>query len=82
MRPLVLRRGLATQILAAEVLYIRGIMLCYADRFRSGLADDHAAAAEAFEAMPLETTRAFNPTEPWLADALPETGADRRHRRR
>jgi DNA-binding CsgD family transcriptional regulator len=62
---------LGDEVLAAEVLYIRGIMLAYLDRFRAGLAAQ-AAAAEALEALPLETTRAFNPTEPWLADALPE----------
>src|SRR5215213_8623910 len=64
---------LATQIddeiLAAEVLFHRGILLCYADHFRSGLAE-MTMGIEALEAMPLEATREFSVTEPWLGDAL------------
>jgi len=59
-------------ILAAEVLYGRGVMLCYTDRFRSGLATI-VAAINALEAMSLEATQFFSPTATWLADALPET---------
>jgi DNA-binding CsgD family transcriptional regulator/tetratricopeptide (TPR) repeat protein len=58
-------------ILAAEVLYGRGVMLCYTDRFRSGLATI-VAAINALEAMSLEATRFFTPAETWLGDALPE----------
>jgi DNA-binding CsgD family transcriptional regulator len=63
---------LGDAILAAEVLYGRGVMLCYADRFRSGL-ETIVAATEMLEAMSLDMTRFFTPTETWLADALPET---------
>jgi DNA-binding CsgD family transcriptional regulator len=68
--------GLAAQIddevLAAEVFFHRGILLCYSDRFRSGLAE-MTIGIEALEAMPLEATREFSVTEPWLADALSVT---------
>lgn len=57
-------------ILAAEAAYHRGVLRCYADRFGEGLAE-MAAGIAALEAMPLEETRAFPLTEPWLADALP-----------
>src|SRR5215217_8210270 len=57
-------------ILAAEVHYHRGILLCYSDHFRDGLAE-MVAGIEALEAMPFATTRASNISEFWLADSLP-----------
>jgi len=56
-------------ILAAEAAYHRGVLRCYADRFGDGLAE-MAAGIAVLESMPLEITRAFPLTEPWLADAL------------
>src|SRR5262249_32957293 len=61
-------------ILAAEVLYHRGILLCYSDHLRTGLAE-MAAGIEALEAMPFEATREYPLTEAWLADALPATAS-------
>jgi DNA-binding CsgD family transcriptional regulator len=60
------------EILAAEVFFHRGILLCYADHFRSGLAE-MTMGIEALEALPLEATREFSVTEPWLGDALSVT---------
>ena len=61
---------LGDAILAAEVLY--GLVDVQADRFRSGL-ETIVSATEMLEAMSLDMTRFFTPTETWLADALPET---------
>jgi DNA-binding CsgD family transcriptional regulator len=66
-----LAEQLGDAILAAEVLYGRGVMLCYSDRFRSGL-ETIVLAIDVLEAMSLDVTRSFTPTETWLADALPE----------
>jgi DNA-binding CsgD family transcriptional regulator len=60
-------------ILAADMLYQRGVLLCYSDRFRAGLAR-MTEAAEALEAMPLAATRYFATTGAWLANA-PETAS-------
>ncbi|MDF3043523.1 MAG: transcriptional regulator, LuxR family [Thermomicrobiales bacterium] len=64
------RRGDA--ILAADVLWQRGGVLCYGDQFRSGLAEMERGI-EALEAMPLEETPSVATVGDWLADALPET---------
>jgi DNA-binding CsgD family transcriptional regulator len=64
------RRGDA--ILAAEVLWQRGGVLCYANQFRSGLAEMERGI-KALEAMPLEETPSVATVGDWLADALPET---------
>lgn len=62
---------LGDRLLAAEILYIRGVALSYLDSFRDGLAA-MSAAADTLEAMPLELTSSVSPTDPWVADALPE----------
>jgi DNA-binding CsgD family transcriptional regulator len=59
-------------VLAAEVRFHRGVLQCYLDHFRTGLAE-MIAGIEALEAMPLAATRAFTFTEGWLADALTTT---------
>jgi DNA-binding CsgD family transcriptional regulator len=64
------RRGDA--ILAAEVLWQRGGVLCYGGQFRSGLAEMERGI-EALEAMPLEEAPSVATVGDWLADALPET---------
>ena len=57
-------------VMAAEVRWLRGLLLCYADRFRSGLAE-MIAGIEALEAMPPEAARVPAAIQAWLADALP-----------
>jgi DNA-binding NarL/FixJ family response regulator len=59
-------------VLAAEVRFHRGVLQCYADHFRCGLAE-MIAGIEALEALPLEEPRAFTFTEGWLVDALATT---------
>lgn len=62
-------------ILTCDVLFSRGVALCYANQFRAGLAA-LLAAAEMLEAMPLATARDYYGTSgAWLADAPPETVA-------
>ncbi|MGH2616167.1 MAG: ATP-binding protein, partial [Thermomicrobiales bacterium] len=61
-------------VLAGEVLVGRGLIRCYVDRFRAGLAEV-ATGIDALEALPLEVTQTYSTAEPWLADALPETSA-------
>jgi DNA-binding CsgD family transcriptional regulator len=56
-------------IMTAEVRWLRGLLLCYADRFRSGLAE-MIAGIEALEAMPA-ATQVPAVIEAWYADALP-----------
>ena len=64
----------ATQIddafMAAEVRWLRGLLLCYADRFRSGLAE-MIAGIEALEAISPVPVRALTAIQVWLTDALP-----------
>ena len=60
--------------LAAEILFQRGVLLCYSDQFQVGIALI-AASAEAFEAMPMATTRMFATPGAWLADVLTETAS-------
>ena len=64
----------ATQIddavMAAEVRWLRGLLLCYADRFRSGLTE-MIAGIEALEAMPAAAAQVPAAIEAWYADALP-----------
>ncbi len=67
-----LSNGLGDPILAADILYQRSVLLCYANRFQSGLAA-MVEAAEALEAMPLAATRMFTTTGAWLADVPSES---------
>ncbi|MGH2350744.1 MAG: ATP-binding protein, partial [Chloroflexota bacterium] len=62
---------LTEPFLAAEILFQRGVLLCYSDQFQGGMAMI-AASAEAFEAMPMATTRMFATPGAWLADVLTE----------
>ena len=57
-------------VMAAEVRWVRGLLLCYLDRFRSGLAE-MVAGIEALEAMPPKPARVPAALQAWLADALP-----------
>ena len=70
MRPLVLPRGLATR--SWRLKSSISAASCSPTWIASGPGSARSRRHEALEALPLETTRAFNPTEPWLADALPE----------
>jgi DNA-binding CsgD family transcriptional regulator len=56
-------------VMAAEVRWLRGLLLCYADRFRSGLAEMIAGIAT-LEAIPA-ATQVPAALEAWYADALP-----------
>jgi hypothetical protein len=56
--------------MAAEVRWLRGLLLCYADRFRSGLAEMIAGVA-ALETLDPALARAPATIQAWLADALP-----------
>ena len=56
--------------MAAEVRWLRGMLLCYADKFRSGVAEI-MAGIEALEAMPSAPTQMPAAIEAWYADALP-----------
>ncbi|MBA3528833.1 MAG: AAA family ATPase, partial [Propionibacteriaceae bacterium] len=62
-------------VMAAEAHWLRGLLLCYLDRFRSGLAEMIAGFA-ALEAMPPEFARVPTSLQAWLADALPDAVAD------
>ena len=68
-------------VMAAEVRWLRGLLLCYADRFRSGLAE-MIAGIEALEAMPPAPARVPAAIQAWFADALPAATSDRRRQRR
>lgn len=61
-------------VLAADARYYRGVLLCYADRFRTGLTEMRTGVA-ALAALPLEATQVFTTSSAWLADALPATTA-------
>jgi DNA-binding CsgD family transcriptional regulator len=65
---------LTDPFLAAEILFQRGVLLCYSDQFQSGMAMI-AASAEAFEAMPISATRMFARPGAWLADVLTEAAS-------
>ena len=56
-------------ILQADIVFHRGVLLGYLDRFQAGIAM-FVASAEAFEAMPLAATRAFVTVGAWLADVM------------
>ena len=62
-------------VLAAEVRWLRGNLLCYADKFRSGVAEIGDGGNRSLEALPW---RRHGPAavEPWFADAIPD-GAGR-----
>ena len=58
-------------VLAGDILFTQGVILCYANQFRAGLAALRAAA-ESLESTPLETARYYATSGPWLADVPPE----------
>ena len=62
-------------VMAAETHWLRGLLLCYLDRFRSGLAE-MILGFEALEAMPPALARVPAALQAWLADALPLAVAD------
>jgi len=57
-------------VMAAETRWLRGLLLCYLDRFRTGLAE-MAARFEALEAIPPGPARVSTALQAWLAEALP-----------
>ncbi len=57
-------------VMAAETRWVRGLLLCYSDRFRSGLTE-MTAGIEALETIPPVPARAATTIEAWFADALP-----------
>jgi DNA-binding CsgD family transcriptional regulator len=57
-------------VLAAEILYSRGILRFYTDDLAGGMAD-YVAGFAALEAIPEEAMRAAGAVEIWLADSLP-----------
>lgn len=67
-----LAASVGNAILAAEVFYCRGTLLCYTDHFGLGLAELEMGIA-ALEALPLPLILTHLVTEPWLADALPSS---------
>lgn len=62
-------------VMVAETHWLRGLLLCYLDRFRSGLAE-MIVGFEALEAMPPDLARVPAALQAWLADALPAAVAD------
>jgi DNA-binding CsgD family transcriptional regulator len=56
--------------LVADIRFSHGVLLCYSDRFRAGLAQI-IRGIEELEALPLEATRGFTTSVSWMADALP-----------
>jgi DNA-binding CsgD family transcriptional regulator len=68
-----LARHVNDPVLAADILFHRGVVLGYANQFRSGLAAIEASAA-ALEAMPLAAARFYASAGPWLADSPPDAG--------
>ncbi|MEA2598620.1 MAG: hypothetical protein QOF01_5089, partial [Thermomicrobiales bacterium] len=62
-------------VMAAETHWARGLLLCYLDRFRSGLAE-MTAGFEALEALPPDPARVPTALRAWFADALPDAMAD------
>lgn len=59
-------------VLAAEVQHIRGIHLCYADRFRAGLAE-MMSGIDTLAELPLDTDRASNAIWLWFAEVRSQT---------
>ncbi len=59
-------------VLTAETRWLRGLMLCYLDQFRFGLAE-MVAGIEDLEAMTSTSKRTSEVVRAWLADALPTT---------
>jgi DNA-binding CsgD family transcriptional regulator len=62
-------------VMVAETHWGRGLLLCYLDRFRSGLAG-MVAGFEALAAMPPGLVRVPAALQTWLGDALPGAIAD------
>ena len=56
--------------MAAEVRWLRGLLLCYADKFRSGLAET-IAGLEALAAIPAARATIPAVIEGWYAEVLP-----------
>ncbi|MEA2596439.1 MAG: hypothetical protein QOF01_2908 [Thermomicrobiales bacterium] len=59
-------------VLVAEVQHIRGIELCYSDRFRAGLAEMQKSL-DVLEAMPLDAARASAAIRAWFTEAVSVT---------
>ena len=62
-------------VMAAETSFVRGLLLCYLDRFQSGLAE-MVRGVEVLEAMPPDPARVPAALRAWLAAALPAIGAN------
>jgi DNA-binding CsgD family transcriptional regulator len=58
--------------LAADAVYSRGLLSCYADNFRAGLID-FVAGIEELEALPTAGAELQNSSISWMADSLPST---------
>jgi DNA-binding CsgD family transcriptional regulator len=56
--------------MAAEARWLRGLLLCYADRFRDGLTEMIGGMAD-LEVMPAATPPVATVIQSWLAEALP-----------
>ncbi|MFN8677618.1 MAG: AAA family ATPase [Thermomicrobiales bacterium] len=65
-----LARRIGDNALAAEARWLRGLLLCYADRFRDGVAEMLAGVA-AIDTMPGATSSPSILVQAWLAEALP-----------
>jgi hypothetical protein len=61
-------------VLEHEVLWSRGLLHCYADRFDLGVPELEAGIS-GLEALPASTTTTAGAFEVWLADALPSRDA-------
>jgi DNA-binding CsgD family transcriptional regulator len=59
------------KMLAADAVYSRGLLLCFADDWQMGLAD-MIEGVERLEALSPEEARTSWSTANWMADALPE----------
>jgi tetratricopeptide (TPR) repeat protein len=69
-------RRIGDEVMAAEVRWLRGILLCYADTFRSGVTE-LIAGIDALEAIFSAPTQMSAAIETWYADALATmTGID------
>lgn len=62
-------------VMAAEARWVRGLLLCYLDRFQPGLAE-MVTGIEALEATSSDPARVPATLQAWIAGALPATGAN------
>lgn len=58
------------KVLAADAIYSRGLLQCFADQWQSGVAD-MVGGVEILEALPPEEARISWAAGNWMADALP-----------